>query len=231
MNSTALKIGSVPAVLYGDEGSQAYLFIHGKCGYKEEAVDFAEIVCPKGWQVLSIDLPGHGERSSEAAAFVPWHVVPELNTVMGYARRHWAQIALRATSIGAWFSLLAFAGGALERALFVSPVLDMEHLIRNMMLWAHVDEDRLRTEREIATDFGETLSWEYLQYAKAPPIVKWDAPTAILYAGRDNLTSRDTAENFARGFGCSLTVVEDGEHWFHTPEQLEELDRWTQRNT
>lgn len=88
MNATALKIGSVLAVLYGDEGSRVYLFIHSKCGCKEEAMDFAKIVCPKGWQVLSIDLPGHGERRSEAAAFVPWNIVPELNTVMGYARRH-----------------------------------------------------------------------------------------------------------------------------------------------
>ena len=27
-----------------------------------------------------------------------------------------------------------------------------------------------------------------------------------------------------------LTVMEEGEHWFHTPEQLAVLDRWTAEN-
>ncbi len=36
----------------------------------------------------------------------------------------------------------AFAGEPFEKALFVSPVLDMEQLIRNMMLWAGAAVDQ-----------------------------------------------------------------------------------------
>lgn len=34
--------------------------------------------------------------------------MPELQAVMAYARRNWNQVALRATSIVAWFRMLAF---------------------------------------------------------------------------------------------------------------------------
>lgn len=231
MREERFTIGTAPSVLYGEPGDRVYLFVHGKCGCKEEGEAFAEIVCPRGWQVLAIDLPEHGERKGGESGFDPWHVVPDLRSVLAYARQRWACIALRATSIGAWFSMQAFAGEPLERALFVSPVLEMEKLIRNMMLWASVDEARLEREREIPTDFGEILSWRYLQYAKEHPVTVWNANTVILYPDRDNLTDRTTVDEFARRFGCGLTVMENGEHWFHTSEQLAVLRSWEEEQT
>lgn len=226
MREEKFAINAIPTVLYGEPSDRLYLFVHGKCGCKEEGSAFAEIVCPKGWQVLAIDLPEHGERQGGVPGFDPWHAVPELRSVLAYARQRWTYLALRANSIGAWFSMQAFAGEPLEKALFVSPVLDMERLIRNMMLWASVDESRLEQQGEIPTDFGETLSWRYFQYAKEHPIAAWNAYTATLYAGKDNLTDRDTVDEFVRRFGCDLTVMKDGEHWFHTPEQLAVLRDW-----
>ena len=40
---------------------------------------------------------------------------------------------------------------------------------------------------------------------------------------------RDTVDAFVQRFGCGLTVLEEGEHWFHTPEQLAALEAWTRR--
>jgi len=231
MREDRFRIDIIPAVLYGDLSDNLYLFVHGKCGCKEEGKAFAEIVCPKDWQVLAIDLPEHGERQGGELGFDPWHAVPELRCVLAYIRQRWGHIALRATSIGAWFSMQAFAGEPFEKALFVSPVLDMEQLIRNMMLWAGVDEKRLQAEQEIPTDFGETLSWRYLQCAKEHPVTVWNANTVILYAGKDNLTGRTTVDEFVRRFGCRMTVMEDGEHWFHTPEQLAVLQSWEKEQT
>ena len=34
---------------------------------------------------------------------------------------------------------------------------------------------------------------------------------------------------FAARPGRTLTVMEDGEHWFHTPQQLAVLEQWTMR--
>ena len=231
MKEKHILVQEIPAALYGDSSESLFLHIHGKKGCKEEAAHFAEIVCPKGYQVLSIDLPGHGERTGEMERFVPWEVVPELQAVYGFARQRWKKISLYANSIGAYFSLLAFREFKLEKSLFVSPILDMEKLIRDMMGWAGVTQEQLHQAGEIPTTFGETLSWKYLTYAAENRITKWDSFTAILYAGQDHLTAWETVEDFARRFGCTVTVMENGEHWFHTEEQLAALDRWLQKET
>ena len=224
-------IQSIPAIVYGDSSESLFLYIHGKMGRKEEAAHPAGIICPKGYQVLSIDLPGHGERTGEMERFVPWEVVPELQAVYANTQKRWKKISLYANSIGAYFSLLALRDAKLEKSLFVSPVLDMEKLIRDMMGWAGVTQEQLKEAGEIPTAFGETLSWNYLTYAAEHRITEWDSPTAILYAGQDHLTSRQTVDDFAKRFGCTVTVMENGEHWFHTEEQFAVLDAWLQQET
>lgn len=94
------------------------------------------------------------------------------------------------------------------KALFISPILDMEQLILDMMKWADVTEEELAKNGEIQTDFGETLSWKYLCFVRENPI-EWHVKTEILYALYDH-----------------LTVMENGEHWCHTDEQLAFLNCW-----
>ena len=94
-----------------------------------------------------------------------------------------------------------------------------------MMIWANVTEQDLYKEKEIETSFGETLSWEYLCYVREHPVV-WNIPTKILYGDKDNLTSYETMSDFASKMGISLTVMNNGEHRFHTDEQMNFLDDW-----
>lgn len=221
------QIQGIPTIIYGEPSKKCYLYIHGKCGYKEEAESFAAIASQRGYQVLSFDLPEHGERKGETDTFNPWHVVPELKRLFSAARERWDRISIRANSIGAYFSMLSFAEESIDRCLFVSPILDMEQLIANMMKWSGVTEDQLEKQGTIPTNFGETLSWEYLSYVRKHRIEKWDVPTSILYGSADNLTERKTVDAFVGKFNCKLTVMPDGEHWFHTPEQLNILEQWT----
>ena len=125
--------------------------------------------------------------------------------------------------------MMSFQKEKLEAALFVSPILDMEQMIRDMMQWAGVSMEQLEQEKEIPTDFGQTLSWDYHRYVVENPIRDWDIPTEILYGSDDNLTKRETVDQFVDKFGCHLTVMEHGEHWFHTREQLAVLDAWTEQ--
>lgn len=113
----------------------------------------------------------------------------------------------------------------IEKAYFISPIVNIEKLIADMMMWANVTEDELCGKKEIQTDFGETLSWEYLCYVREHPIV-WTIPTHILYGENDNLTSYETISEFANRIKASLTVMKNGEHWFHTEEQMKFLDKW-----
>ena len=230
MKAERIDIAGIPAILYGEPSDRSYLFLHGKCGHKEEAEEFATLACAAGNQVLSIDLPEHGERIGMRNAFNPWTVVPELQKVMGYVRTRWNEISIRANSIGAYFSMLAFGGAGIRKALLVSPIVDMEQLIADMMTWADVKEEVLREKGELSTGFGETLSWQYLCWVREHPIEDWSCPTAILYAGRDNLTARSTVEMFTVRHHAALTVIEDGEHWFHTAEQIKALRAWERDN-
>lgn len=230
MKQKQLKIGSIPAILWGEPSEKLYLYIHGQNGNKEEAEAFSKIICLKGWQVLSCDLPEHGERTAESDTFNPWHVVPELRRIMRYTQTNWSKIALYANSIGVWFCMLSLADEPLENCLFVSPIFDMERLITNMMKWAGVTEPQLKKEQIIPTNFGQTLSWKYLEYTRKNPIIKWAIPTSILYADKDNLTEYCVIDDFVKRFHCRLTVMENGEHWFHTPEQLAVLEQWIKNN-
>ena len=190
---------------------RAILYIHGKGGSAGEADRF-RAVCP-GFDVLGADYQGE----------LPWVAAPQIAAAYDAARRQYDHIVLLANSIGVYFAMLALQGRAADRALFVSPVLDMERLILDMLGWAGVSE-----QGEIPTDFGETLSWAYLCYVREHPIT-WQVSTEILYAGGDHLVSRQTVERFAAAHGASLTVLEGGEHWFHTEEQLAFLDGWVKK--
>ena len=117
----------------------------------------------------------------------------------------------------------------ISKALFISPIVNMERLITDMMSWSNVTEDELCSKKEISTDFGETLSWEYLCYVRKHPI-KWKISTCILYGANDNLTSGKTISEFASQTGATLTVMQNGEHWFHTDEQMAFLDNWIRKS-
>lgn len=196
---------------------QAILYIHGKGGSTGEADRF-RAVCP-GFGVLGVDYRGE----------LPWEAVPQIAAAYDEARRQYDHIILLANSIGAYFAMLALQDRAPDRALFVSPVLDMERLILDMMGWAGVSEQALREQGEIPTNFGETLSWKYLCYVQEH-LITWQTPTEILYAGSDHLVSRQSVERFAEEHGAGLTVLEGGDHWFHTEEQMALLDNWVKKH-
>ena len=57
------------------------------------------------------------------------------------------------------------------------------------------------------------------------PII-WKIPTHILYGEKDNLTAYGTIFEFAQRTNSTLSIMKNGEHWFHTDEQMKFLDEW-----
>ena len=104
-------------------------------------------------------------------------------------------------------------------------IVNMEKLIKDMMQWAGVTEETLKERGQIETAFGETLDWNYLCWVRNHP-VSWNVPTRILYGSKDQMQSMDTIRAFAEQTGAEVTVMEGGEHWFHTEEQMKFLDNW-----
>ena len=224
MRTERFEIGAIPAILYGEPGKKGYLFLHGQMGRKEEAEAFARVACPKGFQVLAIDLPGHGQRQERGEEFAPWTAVPDIRAAWDWAALRWETISLRANSIGAYFAMLSLDTPC--RALLVSPILDMEGLILAMMGKAGVTESRLREEGEIETGSGPTLSWEYLCWVRQHPSHAWGCPVHILYGNKDDMTPWNTVQEYAHGQEAKVALAEGAGHWFHTPEELALLKKW-----
>ena len=189
------------------------LYIHGKGGSAAECEHYKPLF--PDCEVFGLDYQ----------TFTPWETGAEIRTAVEKLKDGYESIILIANSIGAFFCMNAGIDGMLRKAYFISPIVDMEKLIGDMMLWANVSEEELRDKGVIHTDFGEDLSWDYLCFVREHPI-QWSVPTSILYGNNDNLTSLEAVRAFSEQHDAVLTVMENGEHWFHTDEQMKFLDDW-----
>ena len=229
MKTQSIKINTIPAIIWGEKSDKIYIHVHGKMSCKEQAESFAQIAEKKGYQTLSFDLPEHGERKDSDYRCDIWNGIHDLTEIGNYAFSRWSDISLFACSLGAYFSLNAYADRKFMNCLFQSPVLDMEYLVQQMFCWFHITEEKLYLEKEIPTPV-DLLRWDYYQYIKKHPIEKWDIPTSILYGGKDNLQSVEVIQKFVKAHDCKLTISQNSEHPFMEKEDTETVRRWLLEN-
>nr|WP_314179166.1 alpha/beta hydrolase [uncultured Campylobacter sp.] len=192
------------------------VYIHGKNGSAAEAARYRRLFA--GSDVLG----------SDYEARTPWEAKEEFAPYFESILKSRKSVTIVANSIGAFFAMHALRDMRIKRAYFISPIVNMENLILNMMSQANASEEELRDKGELSTKFGEKLSWRYLCYAREHPIF-WTVPTHILYGENDDLTSFETICEFANQIGATLTVMKNGEHRFSTAEQMQFLDDWIRR--
>lgn len=192
----------------------AVIYVHGKGGNAEEANHYKQFF-DDNFEIIGFDYK----------SLNPWDAKIEFINYFNTIISKYNKIYLIANSIGAYFSLISLTDMPIEKAMLISPIIDMESIILNMMKCENITEDKLMSEKEIETSFGEPLSWEYLSYVRKNTI-HWDIPTNILFADNDNMTSVDTMTNFANKINANLTTMKDGTHWFHTDEQMNFLANW-----
>ena len=192
----------------------AVIYVHGKGGNAEEANHYKQFF-DDNFEIIGFDYK----------SLNPWDAKIEFINYFNTIISKYNKIYLIANSIGAYFSLISLTDMPIEKAMLISPIIDMESIILNMMKCENVTEDELKLKKEIETSFGESLSWEYLSYVRKNTI-HWDIPTNILFADNDNMTSVDTMTNFANKINANLTTMKDGAHWFHTDEQMNFLANW-----
>lgn len=146
------------------------LYIHGKGGNAGEARQF-QAAC-QGYDLRGVDLPD----------LTPWGAESAIQKAFRELEGEYGRVSLLANSLGAYCAMYALRDYPVERALFISPILDLERLILDMLSWAGANEGELRERGEIPTDFGETLSWEYLDFVRAHPI-RWPHPHPVRPGG------------------------------------------------
>lgn len=196
--------------------NKAVIYIHGKGGNSGEATHYKSLF--QDCKVIGFDY----------TAQYPWEAKKEFSVFFDSICKEFQSVDIIANSIGAFFAMNSLESKRIEKAYFISPIVDMEKLIENMMKWANVTKDELYDKKKIKTDFGETLSWNYLCYVKEN-LINWTVPTHILFGEKDNLTSYETISEFADKINATLTVMKNGEHWFHTNEQMRFIDNWIKR--
>jgi pimeloyl-ACP methyl ester carboxylesterase len=230
MVNDCIRIQGIPAVLWGEPSESLFIAVHGTMSHKtDDAIQiFAGEAAAKGWRVLSFDLPEHGERKNEPETCKPQNCVHDLRVIRDYAQSIANEVGLFACSIGAYFSLLTYAEAPLAQCLFLSPVLNMERIIDGMLKQFEVSEKRLAQEKRVETPIGQALDWDYYSYVKSHPIRSWVKPTAILCGSEDPLC--ENAVEFVEKHPCGLTIMEHGEHYFHSDEQLRFFRNWLREN-
>ena len=91
-----------------------------------------DVIASQGDQLITFDLPTHGNRQDDKA-FNPIEASPEVRMFAQLAHSQSTEIGLRAHSIRAYFSLCDTPAGTFERVWLVSPLLDLEYYIPDMM--------------------------------------------------------------------------------------------------
>ena len=195
----------------------AVIYVHGKDGSSNEANHYKQFF-NDNYEVIGFDYKSK----------FPWQAKEEFQKYFDFVITKYNEILLIGNSIGAYFSMISLSEKQIKKAMFISPIVDMENVILNMMKWENVSEEELEAKKIINTSFGESLLWEYLSYVRKNSII-WDIPTSILYGEKDDITPLKTINNFANKINANLTIMSDGEHWFHTEEQISFLDSWFEK--
>ena len=193
--------------------TEAVLYLHGLGGSAEEAAHYKPLF--PDCDVIGLDYHG----------IAPWDAGKEIREAVLRLCTKYERAQLIGNSLGVFLAMHAGIDGLLKRAYFISPVVDMEALIFARMAQDGVTEEMLKEKGTVPGSFGLVHSWDYLCYVREHR-VEWSVPTAILYAEHDDLTPFETIAAFAKAHNASLTVMPNGEHWFHTEEQMAFLDDW-----
>ena len=113
------------------------IYVHGKGGSAAEAGHYRPLF-------PDAEVVGFDYRAQS-----PWEAEAEFPPFFAAQRKRCDRLTLIANSIGAFFSMSALDAALVDRAYWISPVVDMEKLIGDMLQWAGVREQELAEEAAV----------------------------------------------------------------------------------
>lgn len=225
MEQKRIDINGIPSIIWGKPSNKAFIHVHGKMSRKEYAESFAVIAEKYGYQTVSFDLPEHGERTAKSYRCDVWNGRKDLTAIADYVFLNWTKVSLFACSLGAYFSLQTYAERKFEKIMFQSPIVNMQWLVEQMMLWSNVTAEMLEEKKEIETPI-DTLRLDYYNYIKEHPITSWHKGTDILYGELDDLQPYESISAFAESFDAKVTVSNGSKHPFMEERDLAVVENW-----
>ena len=182
-----------------------------------------DVIASQGDQLITFDLPTHGNCQDDKA-FTPMDASPEVRAFARLARSQSIEVSLLANSIGAYFSLCDTPAGTFKHAWLVSPLLDLEYYIRDMMAEYSVTDEQLEAEPEINTPRG-VLESPYLRFVEKHS-ARLDIPIWIIRGDQDEMVPLGILSRFVGAPGVELVQVEGGQHFLGRPPHLDTVVAW-----
>ncbi|WP_279014206.1 alpha/beta hydrolase [Actinomyces oris] len=220
-----LLLDGIPALRWGEPGGRAVIGVHGQFSNKHDPVmaRCGDVIASWGDQLITFDLPAHGDRQDDKA-FTPMDASPEVRAFARLARSQSTEVSLLANSIGAYFSLCDTPAGTFERAWMVSPLLDLEYYIRDIMAEYSVTDEQLEAQTVIDTPRG-VLERSYLRFVEEHP-ARLNAPSWIIRGDQDEVVPLNALSRFVGAPGVELVQVEGGQHFLGQPPHLDTVVAW-----
>ena len=119
------------------------VYVHGKGGSAQEANYYRKFFDD------DFDIIGFDYKSE-----TPWDAKVEFSNYFDLIIPEYNKTLLIANSIGAYFLLISLADKKIEKAMLISPIVDMERLILDMMIGENVSDEELSIKKEIETSLG-----------------------------------------------------------------------------
>lgn len=212
MNISYLNIGTLPAKLYSAENAHGtVLAIHGFGGSKESGAiaGLAERVTADGLNVLSFDLPAHGERDGGAEQLDPRGCIKEILVVEEYIKEHFiGEMYAFATSFGAMCLLhrMEKLPDCFRKIVLRVPAVSMADALLAISMG---QDSSLALEKAKEKGFRVTIGREYnipyRFYEELMPMSclrtsdVWNSSRILtVYAENDELVSPHDTEEFLR---------------------------------
>ena len=221
----ALVLDGVPALRWGGPGGRAVVGVHGQFGDKRDPVmaRCAEVIASHGDHLITFDLPTHGERR-DGTAFTAMAASGEVRSFVQLAREEATEVSLLAISVGAYVALCDMPSRTFERAWLVSPLLDLERYVRDVMSACSVTDERLEAETVVDTPRA-SLSWPDLCFLMEHP-VRLDMPSWTIRGDGDDVVPREALSRFLSAPGAELVEIAGGPHFLGEPPYLDTVASW-----
>lgn len=154
----------------------------------------------------------------------PWEVKDKIIHEFSEISKRYKNVYVIANSIGAFYTYMYLSEFNIKKAFFISPLVNMKEVIEGLMKQYNISLDALKTRKLINLDNGQTLSYDFYESLKEKD--NWDIKTYVLYGEKDKLVDQKSIFNFISSHNSSLTIMKNGEHYFHTPGQLKFIKKW-----
>jgi len=228
MEKEKKMIHGIPSIIWGRNSNNVVIITHGSQSHKEDRFIqcCADILCDKGYQIISFDLPEHGERRNQLPIHTVKQAIEDMQVIMNYAKEHYNSIITIGCSLGAYYTLLAYQDESITQCLLLSPVVDLIELTHEML------ENDNRTIRDVFYNKQVTLSngiivrEEDYTYLSNHSIKTWKCPLSILYGMKDNLIKFESIQKFVSQYNCKLVLSDESAHYFHTKEDMNMIKVW-----